>query len=78
MYPCPSALIELPASTCTDPAWRLTPAPCQVPLTCAVVFVACKTIEEFPLTVIPFATVTDEPPPMVNAAPLCTVRLVTL
>jgi hypothetical protein len=49
-----------------------------MPFTCAVVFVACKRIVELPVTVIPFATVTDEPPPIVNAAPLCTVRLVTL
>src|SRR5271156_5070109 len=68
----------LPESTCTEPAFNVTPAPCQVPFTCEVLLMDCSTTLEFAVTRTAPLTVTVEPPPIVNIAPFTTDRLVRL
>src|ERR1039458_9193945 len=53
----------LPASTWIDAALIVTPAPCQLPFTCDVVFAPCRTIFELPVTVIAPVTLRVDPPP---------------
>src|ERR1700729_4189492 len=68
----------LPASTCTEPAFNVTPTPCQVLFTCAALLMDCSTTLEFAVTRIAPLTVTVEPPPTVNVAPFTIDRLVRL
>jgi hypothetical protein len=62
----------------TDPAVNVTPTPCQLPFTWVVLLIDCATIDEFPVIAIAPLTFTVEPPPIVNVAPPCTLKFVTL
>ena len=66
--------MELPASTCTEPAFTVAPAPCQVPFTCAELLTLCSTRLEFPVTTSAPVTVSVDPPPSVRVAPFAMVK----
>jgi hypothetical protein len=69
--------MELPASTSTDAACRVTPLPTQLLFTCVALLADWSTITELAVTVTPVVTAIVAPPPTVRVAPLFTVRLLS-